>query len=85
MVATTVTPLMVRVVLRFRMGMSCFASWGVSWLIMSALEGTLSRWYLPAVLIFSLFTSLRVGLSMASRVVMISRRAVLYVKWRYLS
>lgn len=48
--------------------------------MMSALEGTFSRWYLPAVRIFSLLTSLRVGESMLSRVWMISRRATVYVK-----
>ncbi len=75
MVATTVTPLMVRVVFLFRSDKSCFDSEAVSWLMMSALDGTFSRWYLPAVLIFSRLTSSRVGDCIESRVLMISRRA----------
>ncbi len=75
MVAITVTPLIVRVVFLFRRGRSNLFSSGVSWLIMSALDGTFSRWYLPAVLIFSRFTSSRVGEGIESRVLMISRRA----------
>jgi hypothetical protein len=83
MVATTVTPLIVRVVFLRRSGSRILLSSGVSLLMMSALEGTFSRWYLPAVLILSLFTSLRVGDCMESRVWMISRRATVYVKGRY--
>jgi hypothetical protein len=80
MVATTVTPLMVRVVLRFRSGRSCLDSSGVNWAIMSALDGTFGRWYLPAVRIFSLLTSFRVGDCIESRVAMISLRATFSVK-----
>jgi len=75
MVATTVTPLLVRVVFLFRIGNSCFVSVGVSKQIMSALEGTFSRLYLPATLIFNRLTSSRVGDGMESKVLIISRMA----------
>jgi hypothetical protein len=80
MVATTVTPLIVRVVFRRRSGSRILLSSGVSSLMMSALDGTFWRWYLPAVRILSLLTSSRVGESMLSRVWMISRKATVYVK-----
>ena len=82
MVAMTVTPLMERVVFLLRRGRSFFASVGVSWAIMSALDGTLPRLYLPAVLIFKRLTSSRVGDGIERSVVMISRRATSLVKLR---
>ena len=75
MVATTVTPLLVRVTFLFRIGRSRFVSVGVSKLIMWALEGTFSRLYLPAILIFKRLTSSRVGDDIESKVLIISRRA----------
>ena len=57
MVATTVTPEMVRVAFLLKIGRSNFASSTESTAIKSAFEGTFSRWYLPEVLIFKQFTS----------------------------
>ena len=57
MVATTVTPEMVRVAFLLKIDRSSFASSTESAAIKSAFEGTFSRWYLAAVLIFRRFTS----------------------------
>jgi hypothetical protein len=75
MVATTVTPLIVRVVFLLKIGRSCFYSCGVRRLIISEFDGTFSSWCLPAVLIFRRFRSSRVGFGISISVVMISRRA----------
>ena len=80
MVAMTVTPLMVRVALRLRMGRSCFSSCDVKTLIKSAFDGTASRWYLAAVLIFRRLTSSCVGVCIERSAVIISRRATSCVK-----
>jgi hypothetical protein len=53
----TVTPLMVRVVFLLRMRRSLLAWVGVKSAIMSAFDGTLSKWYFAAVLIFKRLTS----------------------------
>ena len=55
--AITVTPLIVRVFFLLIMGKSFFASIGFKNAIKSALEGTASKWYLAAILIFKRFTS----------------------------
>ena len=76
MVATTVTPEIVRVVFLRKMGKRRFASLGVKSLIKLAFDGTSWSWYLPAVFIFKRFTSSQVGWDVFIRVFMISRRAV---------
>ena len=80
MVATTVTPLLVRVVLRRRIGRSFFASWCVSCAMISALEGTSWSLYFEAVLILRRFTSSRVAERLEMRVAMISFSAASFVK-----
>ena len=61
MVATTITPLMVRVVFLRKIGRSRFNSVGVRWLIKSAFDGTSPSWYFPAVFIFRRFSISLVG------------------------
>ena len=78
MVATTVTPLMVRVVFRRKIGRSRFSSGGFRRLIKSAFEGTVSSWYLPAVLIFNRFMSSHVGFGVSINVCIISRSAKVF-------
>jgi hypothetical protein len=78
MTAITVTPLMVRVFFLLIIGKSFFASWGAKMLIKSAFEGTSSRWYLAAVLIFSRLTSSCVADGLQSSVLIISRRACVF-------
>jgi len=81
MVATTVTPEMVRVVFLRKMGKSSFVSLGVRRLIRSVFDGTSSSLYLAATLIFRRFNSLRVEFGLTFNSSMISRRAtVLSVK-----
>ena len=80
MVATTVTPEIVRVVFLRKMGKRHLSSLGVKRLIKSELDGTSSSWYLPAVFIFSRFTSSQVGVGISINVFMISCRAVLSFK-----
>ncbi len=75
MVAITVTPLIERVVFLRRIGRICLVSFRVRSVIMSAFEGTFSRWYLAAVLIFRVLTWFLVGVDVRFRVSMISRRA----------
>ena len=75
MVATTVTPEIVRVVFLRKIGKRYFVSFGVKRLIKSAFDGTSSSWYLPAVFIFRRFNSSRVGFGICIRVFMISRKA----------
>lgn len=75
MVATTVTPEIVRVFFLRKIGKSRLACCGVKRAINSEFDGTSPSWYFPAVLIFSRLTSLQVGLGISIRVVMISRRA----------
>jgi hypothetical protein len=80
MVATTVTPEIVRVVFLRKMGKRRFSSFGVKRLIKSAFDGTSWSWYLPAVFIFSRLASSRVGFAFSIRVLMISLRAFSSVK-----
>jgi hypothetical protein len=80
MVATTVTPLIVRVVLRLKMGNKILVSWGVKAAIKSALDGIDAKWYFAATFIFSLFASSCVGLGIVSSASMISRKAFLLSK-----
>jgi hypothetical protein len=80
MVATTVTPEIVRVVFLRKMGKRRFASFGVKSLIKSAFDGTSSSWYLAAVFIFRRFASSRVGCGISIRMFMISRKAFSFFK-----
>ncbi len=78
----TLTPLMVRVVFLLRRGRSCFTWAVVRKLIMSALDGTSPKLYLPAALIFRRLTSSRVGDGIESKVSIISLSAASLVKWK---
>ena len=80
MVATTVTPEIVRVLFLRKIGKRRFDSLGVKRQIKSAFDGISSSWYLPAVLIFSRLASSRVGFAFSIRVLMISLRAFSSVK-----
>ncbi len=74
------TPLIVRVVFLRRKGRSWRVSCGVRRAMISELEGTFSRWYLAAVLIFRVLSWFRVGWGICFKVSTISRRAVVFSK-----
>ena len=78
MVATTVTPLMVRVVFLRKIGRSHFDSLGVRRQIKSAFEGTSPSWYFPAVFIFKRLSISPVGCDVSIRMFIISRRATVF-------
>ena len=84
MMAITVTPLIARVFFLLIMGKSFFASVAVRALIKSALAGTTTKWYFAATFIFSRLASSCVGDCIESRVVIISLRATLLFKGKYL-
>ena len=80
MVATTVTPEMVRVAFLRKTGVRRFVSFGVKRLIKSAFDGTSWSWYLAAVFIFRRFASSRVACGISINVFMISRKAFSFFK-----
>ena len=82
MVAMTVTPLIARVFFLLIIGKSFFASEADKAVIKSALDGTASKWYFAETLIFKRLTSSPVGEGIESSVVIISRKAVWFVKER---
>ena len=79
-VATTVTPEIVRVVFLRKIGKRRFVSFGVKRLIKSAFDGTSWSWYLAAIFIFRRFASSRVASGISIRVFMISCKAFLSFK-----
>jgi hypothetical protein len=79
-VATTVTPEIVRVVFLRKMGKRRFVSFGVKMLIKSAFDGTSLSWYLAAIFIFRRFASSCVGFGISISEFMISRKALLSFK-----